>query len=149
MLIELLYVSRSRQRFDDQALTELLRIARRNNQGHGITGLLLYDGAGTFIQALEGEDEQVMRLFNRITTDERHDHVHVLGRQRLQQRSFPEWQMGFFPISPELISKVEGFSNFMFADSQKGLSQQETSFAFRMLDYFRLKARLERERHAC
>ncbi|GGY33023.1 hypothetical protein GCM10011297_02460 [Bacterioplanes sanyensis] len=149
MLIELLYVSRSRQRFDDLALTELLRVARRNNQSTGITGLLLYDGRGTFIQALEGDDDQVMPLFNLITTDARHDHVHVLGRQRIQQRSFPEWQMGFFPLSPELIAKVEGYSDFMFADSQQQLSQAETSFAFRMLDYFRLKARLERERHAC
>lgn len=149
MLLEILYVSRCRHRFDDASLTDLLRVARRNNQAHDITGLLLYDGRGTFIQVLEGPQAAVDPLYERISADNRHDHVHLLSRQSIKKRSFPDWQMGFYPMTSELIRKVDGFSDFLFSDANQRIDNQEQAFALRMLDYFRLKARREQEDSSC
>jgi hypothetical protein len=53
-VIELVYVSQAKYLFQETELKDILDISRRNNIARGITGMLLYDDGGTFIQALEG-----------------------------------------------------------------------------------------------
>jgi hypothetical protein len=79
----------------DDELLEILRVSRRNNIERGITGLLLYRG-GNFIQALEGPEDAIDELIDRIYEDPRHRGVQVLLREPKQQRYFPEWSMGFY-----------------------------------------------------
>ena len=66
-LIELVYVSKAGKRLNQDELEGILSKARKNNTDTDITGLLLYDGYGTFIQVLEGPEPAVENLFEKIS----------------------------------------------------------------------------------
>jgi hypothetical protein len=75
-------------------LRAIVSAARANNKGDNVTGALLFTGTG-FAQVLEGPREVVERTFERIAMDRRHADVTVLSFTPTQQRSFPDWSMGF------------------------------------------------------
>lgn len=89
-MIELVYVSKARNRLEQGELEGILSKARKNNADHDITGLLLYDGYGTFIQVLEGPESSVERLFEKIKTDSRHSSINRIGFHQISSRSFPD-----------------------------------------------------------
>lgn len=134
-MIELVYISRSIKRFEQIDLEQLLHHARNKNAGLDITGMLLYDGYGTFIQAMEGPNDNVQSLFEDIKSDQRHTNVNVLGQQKIIKRSFTSWHMSFKLISPVKITPDEAYSHFM--TTGKSLTNTQQSFATKMLDYFR------------
>ena len=138
-MIELCYVSSANDKYTAKELIPLLQKARQFNDSQGISGLLLYDGVGTFIQALEGEEAPVRSLFDKIKADNRHKRVSILGINIIKERSFHEWSMGFRNIEHQDLSKLSGFSNFLEQAPQKRVYQEESGvgFAYRMLDYFR------------
>ncbi len=78
-MIELVYLSQTEHMFQEAELATLLKAARIKNAKRGITGMLLYDGLGTFIQAIEGEKAQIDELFAIISRDERHSLVQQLS----------------------------------------------------------------------
>ncbi len=138
-MIEICYVSSASQRFDTKELTQLLTQAREKNERLGVTGLLLYDGVGTFIQALEGEKDIVEPLYNRIKRDDRHKRISLLGLREVNERAFGNWCMGFRLLNhPEIVNK-EGFSDFFNTSSTMSNDDESivSSFALRMLNYFR------------
>lgn len=140
-MIELCYVSSANDRYSDQVLVELLSKARTNNRQADVTGLLLYDGIGTFIQALEGEEKVVKSLFDRVKSDQMHKRVNILGVKNINERSFSDWQMGFRFINNQFLTKdeilkIEGFSEFLDS-SQTRRHQVNNGFALEMLYYFR------------
>ena len=137
-MIELVYVSRAKQHFSEDQLVELLKQARMNNEKLGISGLLLYDNKGTFIQALEGDEEQVDRLFNKISGDERHSRINRISRKSIQVRAFPDWKMGFRLIDKDSIKTLSGFSSYMQQQDTSLDSNDNTSFAVELLNYFKL-----------
>lgn len=144
-MIELVYVSRSQSRLTQQQLLQLLQQCRCNNQRSQISGLLLYDGYGTFIQALEGNEEDVEALFMRIKQDRRHNHIHILGKRKIETKSFADWKMGFRSISSDLISKIDGFSDFLQQAEHHDKNLVDSGFAYQVLDYFRSKSSYETE----
>jgi hypothetical protein len=73
-------------------LGEIFTTARRHNQAAGITGaLMLTDDA--FVQVLEGDEEEVRRLYRRISADPRHDQVSLLRDDPVPGRVFGRWAM--------------------------------------------------------
>jgi hypothetical protein len=80
---------------------DILKAAREQNFADGITGALLFT-EGRFVQALEGEREQVRATFERIRIDERHSDVDILSSQLSNRRRFKEWSMAFVGDSDEL-----------------------------------------------
>jgi hypothetical protein len=89
-------VYRSQSRIDaDESKTELGGIfttARRNNKRLGITGaLVITDDA--FAQALEGEEDAVRGLYERIRQDPRHEHVTLIEAATVDDRVFGRWAM--------------------------------------------------------
>ncbi len=67
-----------------EALTGLLRQARSYNQGHRLTGLLLYAADNhEFVQVLEGPHAEVSSLC---------EHVFVLHESTAEGRMFPDWR---------------------------------------------------------
>jgi hypothetical protein len=104
-MIELVYVSKAQKRFNGKELKEMLSVFRKNNQTQKITGLFLYDGYGTFIQALEGHSNVVVPLYEKISKDTRHSWVNLLGESEIQDRSFPDWRMGFKNIEQSPITQ--------------------------------------------
>ncbi len=56
---ELVYLSHATKGFSGQALVDLLKQARENNAKSNVTGILLYDGRGMFMQAIEGKEKKL------------------------------------------------------------------------------------------
>ena len=136
-MIELVYVSRANSHYGQAELIQLLEQARDNNAHNGITGLLLYDNKGTFIQALEGDEQQIDALFKKIQQDPRHSRVNRVSKKSIQSRSFADWQMGFKLIDGDVITTLPGFSTCM---QQRGAIlgfSDITSSALDLLNYFK------------
>lgn len=86
----------------DIAMVEnILATARERNAAVGVTGALLFT-EGHFVQALEGERDQVRATFERIRGDPRHSDVGILSSQISERRRFKEWSMAFVGDSEEL-----------------------------------------------
>jgi hypothetical protein len=68
----------------------------------------LYDGYATFIQVLEGDSDVVLSLSEIISDDTRHSRVNLLGKNKTQARSFPDWCMGFKNLDQSPMKEIEG-----------------------------------------
>ncbi len=106
----IIYVSTADRLLTDEDLTKLLLKSRINNAKAGITGMLLYSN-GTFFQVLEGEEEQLSALFEKISKDSRHRGIIKLKSGKLANRIFPDWSMGFKTSVTESVSHLRGFVN--------------------------------------
>ena len=110
-MIQLSYLSTATEPMAAEPLSALLRQCLGYNPGNGITGLLLY-GNGTFLQALEGEEDIVVPLYEKIARDPRHADVTCLGRRTIQARQYPEWSMGFRRVAAADLADVAGLRDF-------------------------------------
>lgn len=90
----LVYRSHSRIPAEERAtaLAEIFDAARANNRRAGVTGALLITDH-YFVQALEGEQEQVRTLFERIRADGRHAEVTVIAEDDGVPHVFHRWTM--------------------------------------------------------
>jgi hypothetical protein len=79
-------------------VADILEKSRINNVRDEITGALLFN-AGCFAQVLEGPLEAIETAFERIQQDERHGEVSLLSLDPQDERSFPNWAMGFIGLS--------------------------------------------------
>ena len=146
-MIELVYVSKALKRFNADELKIMLRAFRKNNQAQEITGLFLYDGYGTFIQTLEGNPNAVLPLYEKISNDTRHSRVNLLGENEIQDRSFPDWRMGFKNLDQSPIMEMEGYSNFLQQSDRPQYLVHQPKFAIELLEYFKLnnKSNLDKD----
>lgn len=85
-------------------MARILMTSRKNNAKSQIVGGLYY-GNGCFFQYLEGEEQAVSELYDRIARDERHRNVTTLIKEPLAARTFSNWSMKYVPLS----SDVQGF----------------------------------------
>lgn len=103
-LAHFLYVSRAFEPFSEADLDDLLVRARRFNDEHTVTGLLLYDhvetmGLAQFCQYVEGPPEAIKLVRDRIEGDARHHRITYLHEGRNAHRLFSGWSMGFEHVS--------------------------------------------------
>jgi len=54
----------------------------------------------------------VMARFAVISADERHRGIHVVSEEPITQRQFPEWTMGFRPLTDDSIQSLPGYDDF-------------------------------------
>ena len=106
------YVSTQARPMSNADLVELLEDARDKNARLGITGLLLHRD-DSFFQILEGEEEEVRGLFERISADVRHDRVEVVSQGTTGCRDFSDWQMAFIELDGQDFSALPGFSDVL------------------------------------
>ena len=107
-LSAIVYRSRAIGPFSDTDLFYLLAHARDNNARLGLSGLIVYD-RGTFFQWLEGPDEPLGQVWNKIRVDERHTEVEVLIDQQIPTRLFEGWSMQFAHRDRQHQTIVDGF----------------------------------------
>lgn len=105
------YVSAATNYMTDEDVAAILVQARENNIRHDLTGALLYH-RGRFIQILEGPDEQIDSRFAVISADSRHRSIHVVSEEAVDERQFPEWTMGFRPLTDDSITTIDGYDDF-------------------------------------
>jgi hypothetical protein len=92
-IFHLVYSSKATIKISTERLEEILKIAREKNEAYGISGLLLYRH-GFFIQLLEGNEDQVYKIYNKIKTDSRHQDAFILAEFHSETRLFQNWSMG-------------------------------------------------------
>ena len=108
----LIYLSAASEKFgmDEEELDKILVSARQNNREMGITGALLYID-GDFIQMLEGEEEQVKKLFTKISKDSRHGAILRVSEGRRSSRLFSDWYMGYKKLKKSDFDHLDGYLN--------------------------------------
>lgn len=137
MLISLIYGSTATNDMTDHDLLELLNTSEANNSSLGVTGMLLYRD-GNFLQVLEGEEEVVNSLYQRIATDPRHRSVMTIFKRSIPKREFADWRMGFVNIS-NLNSEdlPSGYSNFLEQPIDANTFADRPSYAYTFMKHFK------------
>ena len=108
----LTYTSRARLDLSAQDLVEIHESARHSNALDGITGLLAFDGT-RFLQVVEGSEEAIDDLVERLRGDPRHSAFEIRDERFVDARSFPNWSMELVSVSagyrearPEIASAL-------------------------------------------
>ena len=114
-MIRLTYASTALKEWSPEELLKLLKECRTNNGAKNITGILLYAN-GTFFQVLEGDEATVNSIYEIIEKDKRHKDVTIIEREKITERAFPYWSMGFEKIDARELSKMEGLNDFFEHD---------------------------------
>lgn len=123
-LRQLVYISYVSDGIAPAEFRKILDTSRLNNIQSSVTGLLLSDGR-QFLQALEGEAQDVEAVFQRISADTRHGGISILAERMVARREFGTWTMaaiggdGYRKAVDALLSDV----------SCSGLKAKFTSFA--------------------
>ena len=107
MCFYLAYVSTATRLFDQQDLEALLATCRSHNKANGISGALIYAG-GTFMQVIEGDEDEVRALYRRIRRDPRHHDLIKLDEGEEEDREFGDWSMAFRDFTGRM-DEVPGF----------------------------------------
>ena len=111
-LFHLGYVSTETGDLGSSGMVELLTEARRINTSRDITGLLLHRER-SFYQVLEGAEDVVRQTFDSIEKDQRHTAIDVLFEGEVDEREFPDWQMGFVNLDGVEVGTLQGYSDFL------------------------------------
>ena len=108
-MICMVYISSAVLGLNDRQIASIVRTSQINNEQLGITGILLYN-SGNFMQLIEGEEEKVEGLYEKVKEDRRHTGVTLLLKEAITHKNFDNWVMGYRnidnlkKIEPELLS---------------------------------------------
>ncbi|MEO1660993.1 MAG: BLUF domain-containing protein [Pseudomonadota bacterium] len=97
MLYRLVYVSTPAEGLSAFDIGNILDVSISNNDERRITGFLAHNGRH-FMQALEGERDEVLEIYQRILADDRHLGVVQIVGENIAQRAFPDWAMNYFRV---------------------------------------------------
>lgn len=97
MLYRLVYVSTPAEGLSAFDIGNILDVSISNNDERRITGFLAHNGQH-FMQALEGERDEVLEIYQRILADDRHLGVVQIVGENIAQRAFPDWAMNYFRV---------------------------------------------------
>jgi hypothetical protein len=111
-MFRILYLSTANQLFSSGDLSQLLQQAGVRNDAAHVTGMLVHSDS-EFLQVLEGEPEDVIGVYDRITVDPRHRDVSLLQRGLgFGDRLFPNWTMCFKHVPDQtLVDEVVGVNS--------------------------------------
>ena len=95
----------------EREVEAILRSAHRNNMNANVTGLLACI-ENDFFQVLEGPQDAVGRIFQKISMDDRHSNLIVLFDQMIRRRNFCDWSMAWteLPADCSLAGKIKGLA---------------------------------------
>jgi hypothetical protein len=107
-MIRYIYTSKIAQTLDHQDLQNIVQSAKKYNQQNDITGLLI-SNFEYFFQVLEGPEQHVAALYEKIKVDPRHLGIHLMSQEGVTHRLFPDWRMGYltFPLEDPPIIKAD------------------------------------------
>lgn len=102
---------------DIRCVAEIAKFSRVFNEAHDITGVLIFDGQ-RFVQYIEGPQEHVIALANKIALDTRHTNFTPLHQaQDITQRLFAQWAMAYVADDD-----VEPLASMLTAQGETALS---------------------------
>lgn len=98
------YVSTVSSSLYDEEIQEALHFSKNWNNDNSITGILLYS-QGNFFQVLEGDQEKLKKLFQRIKDDERHYDIITIFEKEVEAQKFDEYDAGFISLDSRYDSR--------------------------------------------
>lgn len=117
-MFRLMYMSTATKDFTNMELEELLEKSQKNNSKVEVTGLLVVKGR-TFVQCLEGKEEDVKNIYSKIEQDDRHRDLIILIEEDSDKRYFPQWSMGYKNIRNLTNIESEKLKDLDFEDFSK------------------------------
>lgn len=99
-MYRLIYISSASDETSISDIRDILSTAVAHNREMEITGLLMYNGLN-FMQVLEGNQDDVEPLFEKISKDTRHISVASILQGEADTRIFAPWSMLFKKVKPE------------------------------------------------
>ena len=105
------YVSSAREGITQEDLNALFSITQVYNREGNITGILLYQ-SGKFLQVLEGEEDVLLDLYEKIEQDSRHNNIFVILKQKCKRRIFENYKSRFSIVkSKEELQTIQTYLN--------------------------------------
>jgi hypothetical protein len=133
----LIYSSVRNVNCTDEEIQKILNSCERHNPSKSITGVLVHS-KNYFLQFLEGDEAELMALYNHIKKDSRHSKVILLNKGTIDGRMFPSWHMGYKDADKEdvtLITQASDDEESIFNKLLKG-GVVEDSKALKLLSRF-------------
>ncbi|WP_455209135.1 BLUF domain-containing protein [Kaarinaea lacus] len=118
-LIRLIYVSESTNPANQDYggiqvdVGRILMQSRKNNPRSQIGGVLYFSN-NYFFQCLEGRQDVVNQLYNKIAEDPRHENVQTISVKRVNERYFSNWSMKYVALEENVrkLLKDNGYNTF-------------------------------------
>ena len=111
--VRLIYFSKATRDMSLADLKSILDVARENNAGQGICGMLCYENR-YFLQALEGPRDEVNELYLDIIDDPRHDEAIIVSYDEIGSAMFPSWTMGYSAGSAKFSEILKSLNQIEF-----------------------------------
>jgi hypothetical protein len=108
-MYRMIYKSRSVEPLNWDIVRSITSVSERNNQACGVTGVLLASRSH-FMQAVEGNFEDVNAVFRRICRDDRHVELSIIGFTVIDARLFGGWGMrgiGAFDFNKQIEQQMK------------------------------------------
>lgn len=122
------YVSDAVEGIGAADIDRILAAASSFNRVAGVTGVLMFDGR-RFLQYLEGPDDGVASVAQRVINARSHGQIRELARGEVATRHFPRWTMASARIESEVMRAiVEAQWNGFTADAPEE-GQRRVGFA--------------------
>jgi len=128
----IVYLSKRNPNLSSGDIAEILESSRRNNQRHDVTGMLIVSST-MFIQLLEGDEENVRKIFATVAQDQRHSDVRVIVDTKAPNRAFPDWTMGFSEQSDEMLREKAKLPGVMSKEEMFDVLNSKPSLATMLL----------------
>jgi hypothetical protein len=137
-LHHLFYCSLAKKNILKDDILDILKCSRRNNEKIEVTGILVYwKKTNQFLQLLEGKENVVLNLYDKICMDSRHSLSRIIYQENILERGFKAWTMAFKSIDEIDTSSIDGFSEF----SKLGFTNERTkvspSIAIKLMQSFK------------
>jgi hypothetical protein len=97
-----------------EEIIDMLKLFQEKNNINGISGLMLYHDRN-IIQYIEGNKEELYRLYNNISNDKRHNNIIEIMNESIVKRNFVNWDLGFKEISYNEFVKLS-LDKLLFSD---------------------------------
>ena len=127
-MFSLLYVSTAAVALDPPAVSALAERAAAFNRPLGVTGLLVWNGTN-FMQLLEGTEQSVRLVMDRIHTDPRHRDIVFLRSGAREVRECPDWSMREMHVPLTGAGSATAFTQTLPARMEPDTLLLFTSFA--------------------
>ena len=89
---QLVYMSEAEPGLESSDIFQIVQTSAANNAKDGLTGFLLFRN-GVFFQLVEGEQNALHGLLDRLERDMRHRHIRVIDDSEIEARAFAQWRM--------------------------------------------------------
>ncbi|MBD2842228.1 BLUF domain-containing protein [Erythrobacter rubeus] len=98
-MIRLIYQSEATDKLGAGEVFKIVETSAENNAESDLTGFLLFV-SGRFFQVIEGPEDSIDDLVQRLENDPRHRSIQTIDRRPIDERAFGTWRMKrFMPTS--------------------------------------------------